>query len=73
MVLICHWIRLLDYAPKLNKAAFEAWQNNPLRVIEESFRSFMGEKSMMIKALNETLNNEDLADQLNKSLRLYKD
>ena len=64
--------KILDYAPKLNKAAFEAWQNNPLRVIEESFRSFMGEKSMMIKALNETLNNEDLADQLNKSLRLYK-
>jgi hypothetical protein len=64
--------KITDYAPKLNKAAFEAWQNNPLRVIEESFRSFMGEKSMMIKALNETLNNEDLADQLNKSLRLYK-
>ena len=64
--------KITDYAPKLNKAAFEAWQNNPLRVIEESFRSFMGEKSMMIKALNETLNNEDLANQLNKSLRLYK-
>ena len=64
--------KILDYAPKLNKAAFEAWQNNPLRVIEESFRSFMGEKSMVVKALNETLNNEDLADQLNKSLRLYK-
>jgi uncharacterized protein (UPF0254 family) len=64
--------KILDYAPKLNKAAFEAWLNNPLRVVEESFRLFMGEKSMMIKALNETLNNEDLADQLNKSLRLYK-
>ena len=65
--------KILDYAPKLNKAAFEAWQNNPLRVVEESFRSFMGEKSMMGQALKLALDNEDLADQLNKSLRLYKE